>query len=382
MGGGNHPGALLTDTIMVASIKYNENPEEPPQVAMISIPRDLSVPFESRFVRINSIYAYGEMQDTNDETYSGRLAAQTINNITGLPIHYYLRVDFEGFKQIIDSLGGVEVDVQNSFYDPMYPTENYGYQQISFEKGLITLDGDLALKYARSRHGIITDGSGSEGSDFARAKRQQQILTGIKNKAFSIGTMTNPKTINEILGALGDHVRTDLEPWEMLRLVDLARNINNDEVINNVIDQESGFLTTTSGRNNAYLLMPINNSFDEIKAFCSNIFNAEVIQTEEAKIAVLNGTTIPELARSNGIKLQNEDFNVVFVGNSIDNDYEKTVIYDLSEGKMPNTLKTLMEKYDANISTIDFSSQKIVKYSDPGAEDADFVVILGLDSEI
>lgn len=384
MGGEGHQGALLTDTIIVASLKYNDG--DNPEVALISIPRDMAVPLESsnNNVRINSIYSYGEM---NNEGSGGKTISEYINRVTGLPIHYYVRIDFDGFKQVVDSLGGIEVDVKNSFYDPEYPTENFGYQTISFEKGLTTMDGDLALKYARSRHGIVTDGNESEGSDFSRAKRQQQILAAVKDKAFSVSTVVNPKKINEILDALGDHTRMDLELWEILKFADIAKNIQNDKIINKVIDQESGLLTPTRGRNNAYLLTPKNNDFSEIKAVCQNIFNLEELEKikeekEEAKVAILNGTLISGLAGTNANQLKRDDFDVVYTGNAKEQDYEKTVIYDLSYGEKPNTLKELIGKYNANTSLNNFYSEKVAKNPIKNIDQVDFVVILGLDSDL
>lgn len=383
MGGEGHQGALLTDTIMVASIKYNKN--DNPEVALISIPRDLAVPFEnSNYVRINSIYAYGEM---NEEGSGGKIISEYINRITNLPIHYYVRVDFEGFKQAVDSLNGIEVEVKNSFYDSQYPTENFGYQTISFEKGLIQMDGDLALKYARSRHGIVTDGTENEGSDFSRAKRQQQILTAVKNKAFSLSTIANPKKINELLDSLGNHTRTDLELWEILKLTDIAKNIDNNKIINKVIDQESGLLIPTTGRNNAYLLSPPNNDFSNIKALCQNIFDPEKIEEikkekEEVNVAILNGTLISGLARINANRLNKENFDILYTGNAKEQDYEKTVIYDLSYGEKPNALKELIEKYNANTSSNNFYSENVSKNPIKNINQIDFVVILGLNSDI
>lgn len=385
MGGEGHQGALLTDTIIIASIKYNS--EKEPEIALISIPRDLAVPFNNtRYVKINSIYAYGEMQNPSDKTYGGKLISDYIKNITGLPIHYYVRVDFEGFKQIVDSIGDIEVEVKNSFYDPMYPTENFGYQKISFKKGLIKMDGDLALKYARSRHGIVIDGEKSEGSDFARAKRQQQILTSLKDKAFSVSTIINPKKTNEILNALGDHVRTNMQPWEILRLAEIGKNIQNEQITNKVIDEESGLVAPTTGKNNAYLLVPKDKNYNEIKEVCKNIFNIEELQQEKeiAKIVVLNGTPIGGIAKENADKLIQEKYNVIDTDNTKISDYEKTVIYDLSKGKMPKMLENLKERFNANISLNDFSleSEKILKNPLKNIDEINFIIILGLDSDI
>lgn len=381
MGGEGHQGALLTDTIIVASIKYNNDSN--PEVALISIPRDLAVPLNSSYVKINSIYAYGKMNNPDDNNAGNKMIVDYMNTVSGLPIHYYAQIDFEGFERIIDSVGGIEVDVKNAFYDSSYPTENFGYQKISFEKGLSTMNGDLALKYARSRHGIVTDGEENEGSDFARAKRQQQILTALKDKTFSVSTVINPKKVNEILNALGDHVKTNMEPWEILRLADIAQLVDNENVTNKVIDQESGLLQAAKGRNNAFLLMPNDKEYFEIKQVFSHIFNLEEINTEniEARVAILNGTMISGLANKNADQLLKESYEISHTGNANENDYEKTVIYDLTKGQMPDKLANLREKFNANLATTNFV-ENISKNPIKNIEDVDFIVVLGLDSDI
>ena len=382
MGGEGHQGALLTDTIIIASIKYNKG--EQPEVALVSIPRDLAVPLNnSNYVKINSIYSYGKINNPDDSTSGSKMVVDYINKVSGLPIHYYVQIDFEGFKRIVDSVNGIEIDVQNSFYDSRYPTENFGYQTISFEKGLVMMDGDLALKYARSRHGIVTEGEENEGSDFARAKRQQQILTSLKDKAFSVSTVINPKKVNEIINALGDHVRTNVEPWEILKLADIAQNINNEQVINKVINQESGLLQAGTGRNNAYLLMPNDKEYSEINHFFLNIFNPEALDAEKnkANIAILNGTLINGLATKNANQLLKENYRISYAGNASESDYEKTVIYDFTAGEMPDYLTFLREKYNANLSTSVFT-EKLSNKPIKNIEEVDFIVVLGLDSDI
>lgn len=346
MGGEGHEGALLTDTVMVASIKYNG--KEKPNVALISIPRDLSVQYENGNYKINSIYARA-IQDKNlDQNKASDTLAHLVSQILDIPIHYYVRVDFEGFKKIVDSLNGVDVNVKNSFYDPQYPTDDFGYQAVTFEKGQQTLDGEKTLQYARSRHGIVTDGDGDEASDFARTNRQQQILEAIKNKAFSIFTFINPAKINSIFEAFGDHVRTNLEPSDMLRFFDLARNIHQDEIINKTIDdRDSGLLYSSTSYSGEYILLPKGNDFSEIQKFSKNIFNTEEVGTP--KIIVLNGTEIPNLAKKYAGILKKESFNIVFFANAQDKDYEKTVIYNKVKHGYPNVLEPLRDALSANI---------------------------------
>lgn len=381
MGGEGHQGALLTDTIMIVSIKYNGT-DEKKDVSLISIPRDLYVPLNNEgYYRINSIYSIGE---TRDEYENGSaLISQIINEITDIPIHYYVRINFDGFKEIIDSLGGINVYVDRSFYDSQYPTENFGYQTVVFKKGMNQMDGDKALKFARSRHGVVIDGEGSEASDFARAERQQKILAATRDKALSFETIINPKAISDSMQALGNNIRTNLEPWEMLKLAEMAKYINQEEIINKVIDHgENGFLYSTTASSGAYVLLPKKKDYSQIKSFVRNIFDIKNIKAENAKIEVLNGTSNEGLATRSANILAFEDYNIVSIGNAnnIDNNINSTRIYILGDNKKDITLSKLKNIFK-NSEIIDLEDRsEIVDPATSEMIDVDIIVVLGMDA--
>ncbi len=194
-----------TDTMIVASYNY-----ETGDTVMYSIPRDLyaEIPAEPRgyYQKMNAMYASGE----NRKAGSGfEMLEKAIKNITGLEIQYHAMIDLQGFKKIIDTLGGVTVNVENTFTDTCYPldgTEKVSYfcaalpgqaQTISFQEGPQNMNGTVALQYARSRHA-----AGIEGSDFARGRRQQRVLIAIKDKVITSGTLLNPQKVLEILDTL------------------------------------------------------------------------------------------------------------------------------------------------------------------------------------
>ena len=109
-------------------------------------------------------------------------------DVLGIPIHYNVTINFEVFKQIVDTLGGIDVEIENTFTDSEYPIEGKEddpvianrYETVTFTKGLEKMNGERALKYVRSRHG-----DGAEGTDFARSKRQQKVILAIKDKLMS-----------------------------------------------------------------------------------------------------------------------------------------------------------------------------------------------------
>jgi len=158
MGGTGHKGGLLTDTIMVLSIK-----PEAKQAALLSIPRDLYVPIPGAgSAKINSAHALGEQRETGT---GPALAKSVVGTVLDLPIHYYIRVDFAGFTKLIDAVDGLDINVEKAIADPFYPDERTeGYAPFYLKAGPKHMDGKLALKYARSRETT---------SDFDRARRQQ-----------------------------------------------------------------------------------------------------------------------------------------------------------------------------------------------------------------
>lgn len=384
MGGEGHTGAYLTDTIMIASISYNDD-NSVEDVAFISIPRDLYVPHEYGKSKINSVFATGER---NQEGSGAEYLSQTVSNITDIPIHYYVRVDFEGFKKIVDSLGGITVDVERSFIDTEYPTYNFGYQTVEFESGLQKMDGETALQFARSRHGVVTDGSGGyEGSDFARAKRQQKILQAIKKRLFSVYTAINPKVINDLLGAVGDHARTNIQPSEMLLFADIAKNYDTSQLNSAVLEHGDDGLLYSSRVGGAYVLLPKDSTFDDIKSFVSNIFSSEeeIAALEEEKAAaeplsgyVLNGTSITGLAGRYETRLKSStDAEILGRGNALKKPTQQTIIY-YKDGERSSEMAALFPTISPQLEEISsFASLT----TDTVPEGTDFVVVLGLDAE-
>ena len=212
-----HAGADLTDTMMLASISLTKE-----SVDLISIPRDIWIP-EIR-AKINSAYYWGGVS----------LSKSLVEKITSLPTHYAVVIDFSSFKEIIDALGGVKIDVANSFTDDLYPIEGREedlcdgdkefkcmYETIHFEKGINYMDGTTALKYVRSRNG-----DNNENTDIAREARQQKVIAAIKNKMLSKGTLFNPFKLCKVWKVVKSSVETDLDFSSMVVLSKEILNID------------------------------------------------------------------------------------------------------------------------------------------------------------
>jgi len=341
IGGAGHQGAYLADTIIVASLKPSTH-----DVAMLSIPRDLYVEIpEFGWRKINNAMAFGT---TSDYPGGGEaLLAEVVEDVTGLPIHYYARIDFEGFRKIIDDAGGLDIYVEQSFTDYQYPDYNFGYQPISFKEGPDHMNGERALQYVRSRHG--TNG---EGSDFARSKRQQNVLLALKEELLSSSALINPSRILAALDDLGDHNQTNLEIWELVELSKFVKEINGTNIITEVLETGvKGELYSDTTIDGAYILRPKGDTFAGIQYIAENIFNASRITKEMANIEIQNSTGISGLASSTAERLKGMHYNITKVGNaSLSEELNITTIYDLSDGSKPYTLISLKNVLGAVIS--------------------------------
>lgn len=273
-GGGVHEGTYLTDSMIVARIDLKKN-----TVALISIPRDIWVKVptknnESFYRKINAVYQLGLFpKDYPNVKYpksnepGAALVKQVVGEVLGIDVHYYLTVDFEGFREAIDTLGGVTVNVQKTFDDYEYPIEGKEadlcgkeeqfvqiekylnpaspvatdeekmeflkdkpelaeflrqitedpvdafpcrYEHIHFDKGPTLMDGETALKYVRSRHSL------DDGGDFGRAARQQQFIEGVKDKVLQVNFVSK---IVPLMDKLSNHISTDMPADDMQLLI-------------------------------------------------------------------------------------------------------------------------------------------------------------------
>jgi len=384
MGGKSHEGGYLTDTIMLASLEFSTK-----KVALISIPRDLSIPDgEGGLRKINNINAYAEAEQ---EGSGGIEASKEISKLLDMPIDYYARIDFSGFAKIIDDLGGVRVEVARTFDDYKYPVrgkeeaEVYEdrFEYLHFDKGWNQFDGSLALKYARSRHG--TNG---EASDFARARRQQQIIKAVKEKAMS-SEMLKPSVITEVVRDLKDHVSTNIGAWEAARFISQFRDVKVDDLITEVLDNSTdGLLVDMIAESGAYILVPSTGNFSEIKYLVHNIFSNKIEEMKKAiarelpSIDVRNGTFKSGLAKRMADNLGQNGFRITYFGNASKRDFEKSIIYDLTYGEKVESLKALKQKVggDVYLGLPDWLMSdlaKELKMSDEERKQPDFILILG-----
>lgn len=353
IGGGNHPGANLTDTIMLASIDPINK-----KLSLLSIPRDLYVNIEGvGKSKINYAHSYGE---ANPNTTGGgpALVKKTVSKILDLPIHYFVRMDFDGFVKLVDAVGGVDIYVEKPISDPYYPAPDMKkYDPFYITAGQHHMDGKLALKYVRSRETT---------SDFDRSARQQKFIEAFFKKALSLNVLTNPKAITSIISILGNHLKTDLSLWEIERLIRLAKDIDNN-ISMKVLDSSSGLLVASSGAS-GYYLVPKSGDFKEIQKFVHEFLTEPYLEQEIAKIEIQNGTGKDGVAQSIAQLLKSYGYQVVKI-TTAPKIYPKTTIYDYTGGKKPVTLALLQKRLNA----------KDVKITKIDGGNIDLLVILGQD---
>jgi LCP family protein required for cell wall assembly len=233
VGGKGHDGPDLTDTMIFVSVSLTDH-----SIELVSIPRDIWIP-EIR-AKINSAYYWGETQP--DRGGGLTFSKQIVTEVTGQPVDYALVIDFSGFKDIIDTIGGVDVTVDRSFTDTKYPitgrendicngdpTLACRYMTIHFEKGTTHMNGETALEFVRSR-----EGDNGENTDFARSARQQKVIAAVGKKSLSFSTIANPVKDYRLLLAVKASVQTDLDPTVigvLARTVLKSRNSVNSQVL-------------------------------------------------------------------------------------------------------------------------------------------------------
>lgn len=354
IGGGKHPGGQLTDTIIVASVDPKNK-----EAAFLSIPRDLYITYPKPLKgagKINNVHAYGEQQKV---TGGGpTLTKKAIAELFDLPIHYFIRVDFEGFRQLVDALGGITINVEKDFYDPLFPDEKLiGYEPFSIKAGLQKLDGKTALKYARSRETT---------SDFDRAKRQQQIMIAIKEKSLSSNVILNPAKIVELTNIVGNHVKTDLNIQELQRLYELTRDIPKDKIITKVLDTGAGGPLVAQSGEQGYFIILRDPSGQELKRIAHDIFKDPFISGEAATIEISNATSSLGLGGKLAEELVGLGYKIIKVDKA-EQLVNQTQIIDRTNGKKPVTLSYLTRRLKASQTKLTVDSL------------ADFVIIVGQD---
>lgn len=265
MRGVNMPGGgLLADSIMVASFDTKNN-----KVGLISVPRDLyvQIPGTNERAKLNAVYSHWE---SGGRGQGLEKMEEMLETVTGLKIDRGVAINFDGFKKLIDAVGGVDVRMPKGFAETQQFVEgNECGGQFTLPAGTNHLNGEKALCYARAR---------VQTNDFDRSKRQQAVLKALKDKMASLGTLADFGKLNNILNIAGENVKTDLTPEEMKGFYDQYSNMKEADIAQRVFENsEKGLLMVPSIPGAGYILVPRSGESDysQLQDASRNIFSQE-----------------------------------------------------------------------------------------------------------
>lgn len=363
------PAAGPRVTVLVLGVDYRPGEAEPPRsdvvmlmsldpatgdAAVLSIPRDLYVDIPGYGPnRINTAYYFGEMY--SEPGGGPGLASRTVENAFGVHIDHWVVFRFAAFERSIDMLGGIDVNVPKEIYDPAYPTGNYGTEVFTISAGAHHLNGETALKYVRTRHG---------DNDLERNARQRATLLAIKKR------LSDPAALARLLpqlpgfiGSLGENLQSDLSVPQMLQLGMEGLKVDSSKIRQLAIGSDAvSDYTTAAG---AQVLQP---NWDAVHAILQEFLDGPcqacpeptaerqlqpsghaaavappdplaALRAENARVQVLNGTTVPGLAETVAQRLRQAGVNVVSVTDAVRQDYPATYLFVY--GQAPATAKAI-----------------------------------------
>jgi LCP family protein required for cell wall assembly len=305
-----------TDTMILLSFDPQNQ-----TAGLLSLPRDLWVPIPGfgYETRINTAYPLGETYG-----YAGggpQLAKDTVSSFIGQPVQYYGRVNFQGFVEVIDMLGGIDVVVPFTIHDEQYPTEDYGVKTFHLEAGPQHLDGETALMYVRTRN--VDD-------DYKRAERQQQVIRAVADKVLRTDMLaTLLPRLPRLLMTIGNTVQTDMPMSLQLELATYLSGSSVREVRQLVLDNRYG--EETYSEEGAWILRPdrtlVRAALADFFAPPASTGGAVALgKPEWVRIEILNGTGEPGVAAQTRDLLQSQGYQVVSIGDADRSDYGRTII--------------------------------------------------------
>ena len=358
IGSDKRPGSSFrTDTMVVAILRPRDR-----QISLISIPRDLWVYIPDwEMQRINTAYQHGDLAG-----YPGggpQLLKDTIEYNLGLHIDHTAMVEFDGFRQIVDTLGGVDVPIACPYtdwrlIDPNYdPNNEYNWYLYTTPTGVVHMDGDLALWYARSR---------SKSNDFDRGRRQQEVLRAIFDHALTGDTLTK---IPQLYNDFNSLVVTDLGLGDILKLASLAPQFTSANIRSYYIRPPIVSSWITPG--GAYVLLPDQAALQGLVTQALTA-SPQVTLNETIVIQIENGTP-------------NEGWDALAASRLNYAGYD-TVLHPADRGDYPNSILidlTTTQDYSRNLSILTImglSNAQVISLPTPGSP-IQYRLILGYDYE-
>lgn len=246
-----HSGAQLADSIMVLSVN-----QETKATSTVSIPRDLWVDYEQSCSvgtsgKINATYICGLQVSDNDEHKASAIFADKVSQVVGVDIQYYVAINYSVVRGLVDSLGGVDVDIESADSRGIYDVAT----GLKLSPGVNHLDGETALKLTRARN--AKGGYGLPQSNFDREKNQQKVLAAIQAKALQSGTLFDPNKVVSITDSLGANVSTNLKSSELRSALDIAKGVESSNIDSLTLNSPNNRIVTTGSHNGQSIVRPV-----------------------------------------------------------------------------------------------------------------------------
>ncbi|HRW08690.1 MAG TPA: LCP family protein [Caldilineaceae bacterium] len=307
-------GPARTDTIILLTLDPRTS-----TAGMLSFPRDLwvNIPGYNTASKINTAYGMGERSRAGT---GSQVVMDTISSFIGYPVDYYVRINFNGFVETVDLIGGIDIMVPKTIHDEEYPTADYGVETFHLDAGLQHLDGATALKYARTRHA---------DDDYARARRQQDVIRAVLDKVLRADMLASllPKAW-QLINTMRSSIDTNIPIPVQIELATYMREAALQEIRQEVLDHRYGEEKITD--ETGWILIP---DRDKVSIAVNRFFSPPVSADPTAsfdpdwvRIEILNGTGEWGIAARTRDYLQQNGWHVVAIGDADRSDYSQTII--------------------------------------------------------
>jgi LCP family protein required for cell wall assembly len=376
----NHGGAQLTDSIMVVSIDTKTHTG-----FMLSIPRDLwvNIPGWSH----QKINAANDVANFSQAGYPkggmGQLE-QIVQTNLSIPIDYYALINYTAFKDSVNSVGGITINIQSpdprGLYDPNIAKVDGG--PLKLPNGIVNLNGQTALNLARARGDPCSCGHieyGFPQSDYNRTQHQRQMLTALAQKAQSVGVLANPIKVSQLFNSFGNNIATDLNLQDVLRFIQITKGMNVSSLQPLALSNsgQHALLTGYLAPDGEEAFIPTEgiDNFGQIQQYYQQLTSGSPVVKEAPSVVVLNAGGVTGLAHKEASMLQSKGFNVIGAADA-SSQYPNSLIVDLSNGQKPASKQLLQTIFTRNTTTTT-SITSSTEASEAQGYNANFVVILG-----
>ena len=370
-------GGLLTDSIMVVSINTKTH-----DAYMVSIPRDLWVNAPGiGYTKINAANTYQDFAEAGYPKGGMGALEKTVSDTLGIPINYYALVNYTAFKDAVNTVGGIDVNIQSTdprgLYDPSFRPNEGG--ALKLPNGVNHLNGQTALNLARARGDPFNGVYGAYGfpqSDFDRTTHQRQMMVALKEKAASSSTLANPTKLGKLMDAIGNNVKTDFQLNELLSLYHMGKKVDSSKIQSIGLNDADGHnllsnYTTAQGQSALVPAAGITD-FSAIQAYLKKTINATPVTKEAASMTILNSGQVAGLAKQTGDFLSEKGAVITAVSDA-PKAYDKTTIIDNTKGKKKATKQLLKDTFKNSTFVTDQTLSQ--QYT------TDFIVILGTNQQ-